>query len=164
MSHKATVAVIVTFVLLVILAAAIPQCHAGEPAYTQISVGETLWRGPTEAAQLTFSVPANVLRNARWQGDLTFMNASRFNHVNYPIDSIVSGMFVDGFGHFDLGLGEAWIFDPAPYNGSHVNFALMAAYRFERLPITIAYRHWSNAGETTGNLGRDMITIGWRFR
>ncbi len=153
-------------VALLVLGFIIPQCHAAESPldapYVQISGGYTVVRGPTPVLDLTFTEPASVLRNAYWQESLTVIGTSTFEGQNAPNNFMLRGLFVDGFGHFDVGLGVAWIQNPAPYNGSPMDFALQLAYRFS-FGTTLTYAHVSNAGSRLPNLGRDMIFAGWRF-
>lgn len=69
---------------------------------------------------------------------------------------------VDGFGKLDLGLGGVYLQNTDQWNGSHLNFSLMARYRFTD-HWSLNYRHWSNAGTKAPNIGRDMLLVGWRF-
>jgi hypothetical protein len=157
---------VLAFVLILVAGLAVPKCHASgvtDPPYVQLGVGSAVFRGPAAIASLDFAVPASVLRNAYWQFGFSFMNQSTYKGINAPVNSFWRALFVDGFGHFDLGLGPGYVFNPAPYNGSHLNFSLLLDYRFTRLPITISYNHFSNGGEQSPNLGRDIIEIGYRF-
>lgn len=144
---------------------AVPQCHAGvlDAPYTQLSAGEAIVRGHAPVLDMTFTERASVLRNAYWQESLTIVGSSMYRGANVPNNFIVRGLFVDGFGRFDIGLGLAWIDNYLPYNGQHVNFALQLAYRFKVLPVTITYAHESDAGTQLPNLGRDELMLGWRF-
>jgi hypothetical protein len=140
--------------------------HAADTgaAYTQLGGGAAIIRGSTIVADLTFTEPASVLRNAYWQESLTVIGTSQFRSQNVPNNFVARGLFVDGFGNFDVGLGLSWMQNPAPYNGSPINFNLQLAYRFRRLPITLTYTHMSNAGSQEPNLGRDIVLLGWRFQ
>lgn len=148
------------------LGLAIPQCHAAEPfdpPYVQISGGETFIRGAAPVLDLTFTEPATVLRNAFWQESLTVIGTSNYGNQEVSNNFALRGLFVDGFGQFDIGLGVAWIDKYLPYNGQHVNFALQLDYRLKTYPITLTYAHMSDAGTQLPNLGRDIWMIGWRF-
>lgn len=160
-----TLTAVLILVLLLAIGLAIPQCHAAplDAPYVQLSGGAALIRGPTPSMDLTFTEPASVLRNAYWQESLTVIGTSSFRGASVPNNFVVRGLFVDGFGRFDVGLGLAWMQNPAPYNGSPVNFNLQFAYRFIELPLTLTYTHLSNAGSQTPNLGRDIVLLGWRF-
>lgn len=161
-----TTALVLLLVALLVIGLAIPQCHAEgvlDAPYVQLSAGKTYIRGPAEVLDLTFTQPAPQLRHAYWQESLTVIGSSTYRNQPVPNNFIVRGLFVDGFGRFDVGLGLAWVDNYLPYNGQHVNFALQLAYRFKRLPITLTMAHVSDAGTQLPNLGRDMLTLGWRF-
>lgn len=164
-NSKSTVVAIVIFVAVLILALAVPRCHAAvtDPPYVQISGGEAIVRGYTQAIDLAFTEPATVLRNAYWQESLTVIGTSTFRGQAVPNNFAARALFVDGFGRFDIGLGLGWMQNPRPYNGSPVNFNLQLAYRFVLLPVTLTYTHLSNAGSQSPNLGRDLVLLGWRF-
>lgn len=162
---KTTIAVLALIALLA-LGLIIPQCHAAESPldapYVQLSGGAAIIRGYTPVLDLTFTEPATVLRGAYWQESLTVIGESTYNGNPVPNNFAARALFVDGFGAFDVGLGLAWIQNPAPYNGSPVNFNLQLAYRLA-LGATLTYTHMSNAGSRLPNLGRDIVLIGWRF-
>jgi hypothetical protein len=159
-----------TLVLVLLLIAAFaaalfwPKAHAEvlDAPYVQMSGGYTIIRGQTPVLDLTFTEPAPQLRNAYWQESLTVIGESNFQGMAVPNNFVVRALFVDGFGRFDIGLGLSWMQNPAPYNGSPVNFNLQLA---GRLPwdLTLTYTHLSNAGSRTPNLGRDIVLVGRRF-
>ncbi len=153
-------------IALLVLGMMIPQCHAGplDPPYVQMSGGAAIVRGATYAADLTFTEPSNVLRNSFWQGSITAIGTSNFKGQDVPNNFAARGLFLDGFGRFDVGLGLSWMQNPAPYNGGSVNFALQLDYRFVFWPITLTYAHMSDAGTKLPNYGRDILLLGWRFR
>lgn len=154
-------------IVLLSIGLCIPQCHAAEQPldapYVQLDVGSTVVRGQAPVLDLTFTEPASVLRHAFWQESLTIIGSSTLNGKAVPNNFALRGLFVDGFGRFDVGLGLAWIDNYLPYNGQHVNFALQLDYRFKVLPVTLTYAHMSDAGTQLPNLGRDIVMLGWRF-
>lgn len=161
-----TVIGVAALIVLLALGMIIPQCHAAplDAPYVQLSGGAAVVRGSTPALDLTFTLPAPQLRNAFWQGSLTVIGTSTYNGNAVPNNFALRGLFVDGFGRLDVGLGVSWMQNPGPYNGSPVNANLQLDYRFEFLPVTVTYTHMSNAGSRLPNLGRDVVLIGWRFR
>lgn len=166
LNPKTTFAVL-ALVALLVLGAIIPQCHGAEATdapYVQISAGKTYIRGPADVLDLTFTQPASVLRNAFWQESLTVIGPSTYHGNSVPNNFAVRGLFVDGFGRFDVGLGVSWMQNYLPYNGGNINFALQLSYRFVVLPITLTVGHLSDAGSRLPNLGRDFVFLGWRFR
>jgi hypothetical protein len=166
---KGVVITLVVFVALLVLFAAIPQCHAAgidgplDAPYVQISGGEAVVRGSTQVLDLTFTEPAPQLRHAFWQESLDVVGTSTFKGQSVPNNMIARGLFMEGAGRFDLGIGLSWMLNPAPYNGSNVNFNLQADYRFKFLPVTLTYTHFSNAGMKEPNYGRDLVLFGYRF-
>lgn len=163
---KPTLIAVLLVVALLGLGMLLPQCHAAEAPldapYVQLSGGETVIRGKAPVLDLTFTEPAPQLRQAYWQQSLTVIGTSTFNAKPVPNNFALRTLFIDGFGRFDVGLGVSWMQNPAPYNGSPVNFNLQLDYRILR-GATITYTHMSNAGSRLPNLGRDLIMIGWRF-
>ena len=166
--HNAPAAriVIFSFVLLMLAGLIWNKAHASnaeDAPYAQMSVGSTIVRGAAPVLDLTFTEPAPQLNKAFWQESLTIIGSSTYNGINAPNNMVLRGLFVDGIGHVDAGLGVSWMLNPPPYNGSNVNFNLQLDYRFTFLPITLTYTHFSNAGMRLPNLGRDLILVGYRF-
>lgn len=141
------------------------KAHAAplDAPYVQFGGGTTVIRGPAPVVDLTFTEPAPQLRGAYWQESLTIIGTSTYHGQSAPNNFAVRGLFVDGFGRFDVGIGVSWMQNPAPYNGSPVNFNLQLAYRLG-FGATLTYTHLSNAGSRLPNLGRDLVIVGWRFR
>ena len=166
LNPKTTVAVL-ALVALLVLGMAIPRCHGAEVTdapYVQISGGSTVVRGPAPVLDLTFTEKSPQLRNAFFSESLTVIGTSTFRGQSVPNNFVLRGLFLDGFGRFDVGLGISWMQNPGPYNGSPFNANLQFDYRFRVLPITITYTHLSNAGSRLPNYGRDILLAGWRFR
>ena len=141
--------------LLLLLAAFATRCRSAEMAF---EAGRAILHG--EAPSIAFS--------------LSFANEGR-QDFNYECGLVLNGSYdrgpnnfgaqclaVDGFRRFDLGLGLVYLQNVDVLNGSHLNFSLLARYRFtDRWSLT--YRHWSNAGSTQINVGRDMLLISMRL-
>lgn len=141
------------------------KAHAAplDAPYVQLSGGAAIVRGTAPAADLTFTESASQLHGAYWQESLTIIGTSNFRGSPAPNNFIVRGLFNDGFGRFDVGLGVSWMQNPAPYNGSPVNFNLQLAGRLWG-GLTLTYTHISNGGSREPNLGRDVVLLGWRFK
>lgn len=163
LSKKTTIAVLV-FIAVFAAFLIFGKAHAAplDAPYVQLGAGAAIVRGTAPVIDLTFTEPASVLQHAYWQESLTIIGTSTYNGQPAPNNFAVRGLFVDGIGRFDVGLGLSWMQNPAPYNGSPVNANLQLAYRFG-LGVTLTYSHISNAGTRLPNLGRDVILIGWRF-
>ena len=166
--NKKTMIAVGAVVALLALGLAIPTCHGAElgptdAPYVQLSGGEAIIRGQAPVLDLTLTEKAPQLRNAFFSESLTVIGTSTNIHAAVPNNFAVRGLFLDGFGRFDVGLGVSWMQNYLPYNGSPVNFNLQLDYRFIFLPVTLTYTHMSNAGSRLPNLGRDIVMLGWRF-
>lgn len=160
------VRILVVFVILICLGF-LAHCHSANAAepYVQLSAGSTYVRGPAPVLDLGFTWPAPQSKhNDFWKTDLTVIGSSTFKGQSAPNNFAARGLYVTGFGDFDIGLGLAWMQNPAPFNGSPINFTLELAYRFQTWPITLSVSHLSNAGTQLPNYGRDFITLGYRFK
>ncbi len=156
------VVVIAAFLLALALALALSHRAWGETPVIQLSTGRAVLRGPAPVLELAWDYPAGRGGDA-WRSGLTLVGHSAFRGVNYPNSYMLSEQYVTGFGRLDLGLGAAYLANPLPYNGAHVDFKLSIGYRFS-FPVAIGYEHYSCGGSCAPNLGRDMLLIGWRFR
>lgn len=141
----------------------VPSLGLAQGSYSQLSLGVTALRGETVAADLSFVEPASVWKGAKWMESLTMIAPSRYYDDKARTNAILSGLIVRPIGDFDIGVGVSYVGDPSPYNGENFNFALLAAYNFKRWPLTLSYKHWSDAGMTGSNIGRDLVTIGYKF-
>jgi len=128
----------------------------------QASSGAAVIRGIAPALNIAWDIPSGHGGDAV-RASMTLIGHSTFKDTEYPNNYAFSLQYVTGFGHFDIGLGPAWLENPRPYNGSNVNFNLMFGYRFTRLPITLWYSHFSCGGACSPNYGRDIILAGYRF-
>lgn len=159
--NRKTQALVAIFLLLFIAALA-TRCHAAEP-YAQFGVGSTIIRGPASALDLSVVYPEAGPEDSDYALGITFVGASLYGTARQPGQFMIHGDMIDGFGPLDLGLGIAWLQNTDAYDGSHMNFSLSAAYRFHALPLTLVYRHFSNAGTAAPNVGRDSVFLAWRF-
>lgn len=138
--------------------------HAAEsPAFTQVSLGMTVWRGSAPEADFQFVLPASVFPHAYADFGVTLIANTSYEGLKVNSNSILRAGMLWRYAHLSLGAGLAYINNPWPYNGEHENFALTGGYEFVKLPITIQYMHFSDAGQTRVNIGRDVLEIGWRF-
>lgn len=159
-NRKAQIGVIVVIAL--VLAGLATQCRAAE-GYSQFAAGSTIVRGHASAVDLALVYPRIGISDAGAQVGVTFVSESTYKARNQRNQFMWHASLVDGFGNLDVMLGAAYLQNVDIYNGSHTNFMLGVQYRVQRLPVTIIYRHFSNGGTQTPNIGRDMVMIGWRF-
>lgn len=149
------------FVALLVAAWA-TKCHGAETGL-QFGMGTTVARGMTPVLDVAMVTAKVAPGDAHWQFGLTLIGSSTYDHEDQANQAALSALLVDGFGPLEIGLGVAFLQNTDVYNGSHGNFALQIAYRFERWPVTLTVRHWSNAGTVQPNLGRDFALVSWRF-
>jgi Lipid A 3-O-deacylase (PagL) len=159
------VRLIVAFVILFLLGLfGFNRCaHAVEP-FAQVSAGSTYVRGPAPVLDLAMTWKVAPESRNFWKADLTLIGSSTFRGEAAPNNVALRGLYVGGFDRLDVGLGVAWLQNPKPYNGCPMNFTLEIAYRLRALPLTLTASHISSAGTCAPNLGRDFLTLGYRFK
>lgn len=150
-----------SFLLLAIAASAM-ACHAAE-TQAQFGMGSAYADGSAPALDLTVITDLGASGDARWQYGLTLVGPSTYMDRKQGNQAALSAMLVDSVGRVDVGLGVAYMRKADIYNGSRANFSLLLAYRFQRWPLTIGLRHWSNAGMKYPNVGRNLAILSWRF-
>jgi hypothetical protein len=165
-----TLILVAVFIVLLVAGLALSKCHAGElvsgpldAPYVQLDTGVAIIRGTAPILGLTFAEPASVLPHSFWEEELTIIGASKWQNVNAPNNAILTAAFADGFGRVDIALGVSWMANPSIYNGESFNFSPQIDYRFKDVPVTVSYRHYSDAGLSAHNIGRDTIELSYRF-
>lgn len=138
------------------------RAHGAESMTIQASSGAAVLRGVAPALNIAWDYPSGHGGDA-WRGSMTLIGHSTFKDTQYPNNYAFSAQYVTGLGHFDIGLGPSWMINPAPFNGSQINFNLLLGYRFTRLPVTLWYSHFSCGGACEPNYGRDILLVGMRF-
>ena len=156
------VVILFVFVLLLALGIAFKGRRAIGAPVIQLSTGSSVLRGPAPVLGLSFDYPSGRGGDV-WRSQLLLVGHSDFRGVAYPNSYMAGEQYVTGFGGFDVGLGLAYLANPLPFNGVHMNFNLSLGFRFA-FPVAIAYEHFSCAGSCSPNLGRDVVLVGWRFR
>lgn len=134
----------------------------GAAPVIQASWGAAVIRGTAPAMNIAWDYPSGHGGDA-WRGAITLIGHSTLKGVEYPNNYAFSIQYLTGIGHFDIGLGPSWMQNPAPYNGTQINFNLTFGYRFTKLPVSIWYDHFSCGGACSPNYGRDLVLIGYRF-
>lgn len=70
-------------------------------------------------------------------------------------------LVINSHRYLDIGFGLAYLQKVDAFNGSHLNFALLARLKLsERWAITLD-NHISNGGTVSPNIGRDMFRLRW---
>lgn len=150
---------ILIFILL-LLGAFATQCRA--ESVLQFEGGSTVGRGYAPAVGVSVVWPDAGPLDADFQCGIQLVGTSTFRDNDQPNQAAVQCLVVDGYKRLDLGIGVVALQNTDDYNGSHVNFSLLAGYRFTD-KFGVIYRHWSNAGTVKPNIGRDMLLLTYRF-
>ena len=85
----------------------------------------------------------------------------------YPEVEIDRNLFFHGqrllkWRKFELGIGAAFFQNTNRALGKNITVSSSLSYHFNN-DFSINYRHFSNAGSGTPNMGQDAITLGWTF-
>ncbi|MGH2612380.1 MAG: hypothetical protein ACRDFB_04960, partial [Rhabdochlamydiaceae bacterium] len=97
------------------------------------------------------------INDSQYRGGPSNLYLDQFAIKNY----ITRGMIVGNWHNFFIGAGPSYMTSAFPYNGEGFNFALFGGFKID--DVVIQYDHFSDAGITKRNLGRDLLMIGWRF-
>ena len=63
---------------------------------------------------------------------------------------------------FDFGIGVGYFNAVSRWNGSKFVASLSIEYNINE-DWSINFRHWSNAGSASPNMGQDLFTVGYKF-
>lgn len=125
-----------------------------------LSIGVT---EPRQSAVVDLTHAESMTGNWRWQASLTYVSANHYHPIRQNAQWALQGLVLRGAGPLEFGAGLALLDHRDWWNGSRLNVCLQASYRLPRRPLTISWRHWSNAGLAEPNWGTDMLLIGWTF-
>lgn len=159
---KKAVQIAVSIVIVTLVAALATQCAYAEP-YAQFGYGRTLLKGTADALDLSVRYPDAGPGDADYAVGVTFIGPSQLYGQDQPANFAWRAEVIDGFGYFDVGFGLAVMQNEDIYNSGRMNFVLSLGYRFQRLPITVTLRHFSNGSTSRPNKGRDALLIALRF-
>lgn len=153
----------VALFLLLLIAALATTCRAAPAPYVSFGGGSTVVRGESAVADLAVTFPrrvgeSDVRVSVTLVGESTTPAGAQRNNFGASLE------LVDGVGNVDLGFGLVYLQNTDTYNGSNLNFVLSVGYRLQSLPLTVGFKHWSNAGTRMPNKGRDMVFVSYRFR
>lgn len=153
----------VALFLLLLFVAFATKCRAAD-SYVQVLGGQAMVRGEAPAMDLSVVWPDAGPGDASLAVGVTFTGDSEWRANKSRANAFLRTEIIDGFGHFDVGFGVAYLQHDDEYNSCRMNFSLSLGYRFQFLPITARYQHYSNGATCAGNSGRDILLVGWRFR
>lgn len=128
-------------------------------AEVQVGTGATVLRGMAPIADV--GVIENLSAHFFAQQSLTYVGPSTFGNDKATANGITRGLLGYRLGFLEFAAGGSYMINPWPYNGGRWNFNLQTGIRFGHLSAT--YIHFSDAGLTKSNIGRDMVLLGWRF-
>lgn len=158
-SPKSAIKQIVLFLPL-LLATFAATCRSAELAF---EVGRTVIHG--EASSVAISTSFGHQRNVgRDHQDFNFECGLFLNGSNEPNPNNLGGkcIVVDEFKRFDIGLGLAYLQNTDQWNGSHLNFSLLARWWIKNR-WALVWDHVSNAGTVYPNIGRDAVRLRYTF-
>ena len=157
--HKKPVRyILVGFVALLVLALA-TQCRAEG---ISLEGGSTIVRGHAPSIGLVKSWRNRGVGDYSYECGFGIVGSSTYDGAPQRNQGVAECLLVDGFGRFDIGAGLAAQSRSDAYN-TRVNFSLLLRWRVtDRL--SLAYRHRSNAGTASPNLGRDLLLLGIRLQ
>jgi hypothetical protein len=151
---------IVAFIGLLVLLAT--RCASADEL--DVGVGSSIVHGNGAAVSLTYrhdlpvrTDPNNPLRF--WAG--TTMVAS--NGLGDQSNWAWAGGLEASRGYLHVGIGAAYLARVDSLNGEHANYELYLSYRrYKWCPITLV--HFSDAGTSSPNVGRNILMCEWKLR
>lgn len=125
-----------------------------------IELGSAMVRGETPVLGLT--IACKECGPVRTDYEFGFDLIGESSHYRDNPNVIqVRAQLVDGWRRFEAGIGFYYQNVPTEYV-CQFGFHLLARFKFgER--IAMQWRHSSSGSSCTPNVGRDLLTIGWRF-
>lgn len=79
-----------------------------------------------------------------------------------PSQVIPQCLVVNEYSHFDWGIGLAKMEHNDQWNSGAINASVLLRYRITP-SFSFSYRHLSNGGTQTPNIGRNLLLFGWTF-
>jgi hypothetical protein len=126
----------------------------------ELEAGAAVLRGETPVIGLTIGCPECGPVNTSYEFGFDLVGDSH-DYEDSPNSIGPRVMLVDGYKKFEAGLGFQWWNVETGYT-CQFTFALMARYRATDR-VAVQWRHSSSAGSCRPNVGRDLVTVAWRF-
>lgn len=162
-NKPAAVALIVLFIALWVFA--LTKCSAAESAPAPaiyFGGGASVTHGPGAVmaeADLRMPLPFAGSNAPFWWVGTTLLGAQDGNPNNWAWHTGLEGVR----GRFHAGLGFAYLARVDGLNGQHMNYTLTMAWELTDR-VELRYRHFSDAGTSPVNQGRDMLLVLIRLR
>lgn len=143
-------------------------CHYAKGAELDIMLGSAVVRGPTGVAAMDVVFPKVIGGFGNLEAGFDLIGESNFSCTgNNPEcnanQSVVHAEAVAPIPYVgELGIGIAHIQHPDAYNSGSINFSLSLEHHVWH-NLYVRYQHFSNAGTSAPNEGRDIVLAVWRF-
>ena len=152
--------VVVLFILVILWG-----FHREANAEVSVEIGPTLLSGQfSKGAALL----VNQTWNETWRLGMGYTSEQGVVPRNEDFTEVRPNLFLHGqrivsiTDNFDLSLGVAYFNAKTRWNGSNFLASLSVEYHFNDT-WSLNFRHFSNAGSASPNMGQDMFTVGYRF-
>jgi hypothetical protein len=154
---KGAVYAIVAFVIVLLLLFSIRS----EGSELQVEGGAAVLRGYTPTIGLSIQWPDKGPAGTDYELGFLLIGDGDYNGVEFGNQVTWYAMLWDGYRGVELGLGGAYTTVENPF-ACQATFSLGARWRpTDR--ISAQWRHFSSAGSCQPNVGRDLLTLSWRF-
>lgn len=131
-----------------------------------VELGPTMLSGElSEGAVLM----VNQTWDERWRLGMGYVAEQKVTPRREPEMEVRPNLFIHGqrivgiTENFDLGLGVGYFNAKTRWNGSQFVASMSIEYSIND-NWSLQFRHFSNAGSASPNMGQDMFTIGYSFR
>lgn len=131
----------------------------GEELY--FDAGSAIVRGETPVIGMNIAWKEAGPVNTDYELGFKLIGQSDYKDVHQTNQFVIHALLVDGYKNFEMGLGFAYFNVPSDYTCQET-FSLMMRWRFTER-IHAQAQHYSSAGSCKPNVGRDLVTVGWRF-
>lgn len=149
---------IYTIVISIVATLSVLNCRAAD---FEVGGGRTYIRGPAPVATATMVWPRQIWDTDVYAGAV-FIGSYDFRGVNYGNQYIARAGFTPRFGSLGVDLGLALLKNSDAINSGTPNFNLGLSYDFGP-NFAVNLGHISNARTHLPNIGRDFVTLTYRF-
>jgi hypothetical protein len=152
--------IVLLFIVLILFAA-----HKEARADIQVEIGPTFLSGQFAEGYMLALTEEFDNKYSIGVGYIMKQEVEDRSGTFYRLDE---NAFVQAYRRFDvyrgfsLGLGATYFNATNRALGSQFAFSCLATYQITD-HLSVNFRHYSNAGSATPNMGQDALTIGWRF-